>query len=97
MGGRGVSLANISREARLMTDRTIHANTVEGAFSIFRRGTEGVYQHCGEQYLRRYLAECEFRYNNRVANGVDERQRARNAVQGTVGKRLTYKLADLDA
>lgn len=72
-------------------DRTIHTNTVEGAFSIFKRGMRGVYQHCAEHHLHRYLAEFEFRYNNRVANGVDDRQRAVNAVAGIVGKRLTYE------
>lgn len=71
-------------------DRTIHTNTVEGAFSIFKRGMKGVYQHCGEQHLHRYLAEFEFRYNFRIANGVDDRQRSREAVAGIVGKRLTY-------
>ncbi|MBU2588292.1 MAG: IS1595 family transposase [Alphaproteobacteria bacterium] len=73
-----------------LNDRTIHTNTVEGAFSIFKRGMRGVYQHCAEHHLHRYLAEFEFRYNNRIANGVDDRQRAVNAVQGIVGKRLTY-------
>lgn len=75
-------------------DRTIHTNTVEGAFSIFKRGMKGVYQHCGEQHLHRYLAEFEFRYNNRIANGVDDKQRARNAMAGIVGKRLTYARPD---
>lgn len=56
---------------------------------------KGVYQRCGEQHLRRYLAEFEFRYNNRIANGVDDRQRARNAVAGIVGKRLTYVRPDV--
>lgn len=78
-------------------DRTIHTNTVEGAFSIFKRGMKGVYQHCGEQHLHRYLAELEFRYNNRIANGVDDRQRARNAVYGIVGKLLTYARPDGNA
>ena len=73
------------------SDRTVHTNTVEGAFSIFKRGMKGVYQHCGEQHLHRYLAEFEFRYNNRVALGVDDRGRARAAVAGIVGKRLTYE------
>jgi transposase-like protein len=116
--------ANISREARLMTDearmyvgigkefaehgttlhgignyvdlkdRTIHTNTVEGAFSIFKRGMKGVYQHCGEQHLHRYLAEFEFRYNTRAANGFDDRQRAAESLKGIVGKRLTYGPAD---
>jgi transposase-like protein len=71
-------------------DATIHTNTVEGAFSIFKRGMKGVYQHCGEQHLHRYLAEFEFRYNHRIANGVDDRGRAIAAVKGIVGKRITY-------
>jgi transposase-like protein len=72
-------------------DRTIHTNTVEGAFSIFKRGMKGVYQHCGEQHLHRYLAEFEFRYNTRVANGFDDKARAVEAMKGIVGKRLTYE------
>ena len=78
-------------------DRTIHTNTVEGAFSIFKRGMKGVYQHCGEQHLHRYLAEFEFRYNFRIANGVDDRQRSREALKGIVGKRLTYAQPDQQA
>jgi len=73
-----------------LTDRTIHTNTVEGAFSIFKRGMRGVYQHCAEHHLHRYLAEFEFRYNNRIANGVDDRTRAVRAMEGIVGKRITY-------
>lgn len=68
-------------------DRTFHTNTVEGAFSIFKRGMKGVYY--GEQHLHRYLAEFEFRYNARTANGIDDRGRAREAVKDIVGKRLT--------
>jgi transposase-like protein len=71
-------------------DSTIHSNTVEGYFSIFKRGMKGVYQHCGEQHLHRYLAEFEFRYNNRITNGIDDRARADRALTGIVGKRLTY-------
>jgi hypothetical protein len=78
-------------------DRTIHTNAIEGAFSIFKRGMKGIYQHCGEQHLHRYLAEYEFRYNNRVANGVDDRQRADLALTGIVGKRLTYARSDRHA
>lgn len=69
----------------------VHTNTIEGSFSIFKRGMKGVYQHCGEQHLHRYLAEFEFRYNNRIANGVDDRQRASEALRGIVGKRITYR------
>jgi transposase-like protein len=73
-----------------LSDRTIHTNTVEGAFSIFKRGMRGIYQHCGEHHLHRYLAEYEFRYNTRTANGFDDRQRSAAAVAGIAGKRLTY-------
>ncbi len=69
----------------------VTTNTVEGFFSIFKRGMRGVYQHCGEKHLHRYCAEFAFRYSNRVALGVDDRARARNAVSGIVGKRLTYQ------
>lgn len=68
----------------------IHTNTVEGSFSIFKRGMKGIYQHCGEQHLHRYLAEFEFRYSHRIANGFDDRQRSTEALKGIVGKRLTY-------
>lgn len=75
-------------------DATIHSNTVEGYFSIFKRGMKGVYQHCGEAHLHRYLAEFEFRYNHRIANGFDDGARTVEAMRGIVGKRLTYKIAD---
>ncbi|TPG39529.1 IS1595 family transposase [Sphingomonas koreensis] len=73
-----------------IADSTIHSNTVEGYFSIFKRGMKGIYQHCGEQHLHRYLAEYEFRYNNRIANGVNDRARAIEGLKGIVGKRLIY-------
>lgn len=72
----------------------VHTNTVEGYFSIFKRGMKGIYQHCDEKHLHRYLAEFDFRYNNRVALGVDDEQRAANALQGVKGKRLTYRPTD---
>ena len=72
----------------------IHTNTIEGSFSIFKRGMKGVYQHCGEAHLHRYLAEFEFRYNYRVANGYQDAQRSVEALKGIVGKRLTYRRAD---
>ncbi len=72
----------------------VHTNTVENYFSIFKRGMKGVYQHCGEQHLHRYLAEYDFRYNNRVGLGVDDSARAAKAVKGVVGKRLTYRPTD---
>ena len=69
----------------------VHTNTVEGYFSVFKRGMKGVYQHCGKQHLHRYLAEFDFRYNNRVKLGVDDAERADRALRGAVGKRLTYQ------
>ena len=78
-------------------DPTIHSNTVEGYFSIFKRGMKGVYQHCSEQHLHRYLAEFEFRYNHRIANGFDDRARAAEGLKGIVGKRLTYARPDISA
>lgn len=69
----------------------IHTNTIEGSFSIFKRGMRGVYQHCAEHHLHRYLAEFEFRYNNRVAHGVGDAERADRLLAGVVGKRLTYQ------
>ena len=74
-----------------MEDRTIHTNTVEGYYSIFKRGMKGIYQHCSEKHLHRYLAEFDFRYSNRVRLGVDDTARARKALQGISGKRLTYR------
>ena len=68
----------------------VHTNTIEGYFSIFKRGMKGVYQHCSKKHLHRYAAEFEFRYNNRVANGVDDGRRAAVALEGAKGKRLTY-------
>jgi transposase-like protein len=69
----------------------IHTNTVEGYYSIFKRGMKGVYQHCKEKHLHRYLAEFDFRYSNRIRLGVDDVERTARAVQGIVGKRLTYR------
>jgi transposase-like protein len=71
----------------------ITTNTVEGCFSIFKRGMKGVYQHCGEQHLHRYLAEFEFRYSHREANGYDDAARSARALEGIMGKRLTYQTA----
>ncbi len=68
-----------------------HTNTIEGYFSIFKRGMVGVYQHCSEQHLKRYLTEFDFRYSNRIAVGIDDEQRAVLALKGIEGRRLTYR------
>jgi transposase-like protein len=115
---QGIVLANLSREARLMTDEhvmyrrigrefaehsAVHhynkeyargdvtTNTIEGAFSIFKRGMRGVYQHCAERHLHRYLAEFEFRYSHRQATGCNDEDRFSKMLRGIVGKRLTYQ------
>lgn len=72
-------------------DRTVHTNTIEGFFSVFKRGMKGVYQHCAHNHLHRYVGEFDFRYNNRVALGVTDEQRADNLLRGIQGKRLTYE------
>jgi ISXO2-like transposase domain len=70
---------------------TIHTNTVEGYFSVFKRGMKGIYQHCAEKHLHRYLAEFEFRYSNRARRGIGDVARTDLALRGVVGKRLTYQ------
>ena len=73
---------------------TASTNTVEGVFSIFKRGMIGTYQHCGEQHLQRYLSEFDFRYSNRVKLGYTDDMRADKALEGIKGKRLTYRRTD---
>jgi transposase-like protein len=66
-------------------------NTIEGAFSIFKRGMIGIYQHFESKHLHRYLAESDFRYNNRIILGINDKDRADNLLSGVIGKRLTYQ------
>jgi transposase-like protein len=68
----------------------VTTNTVESYFSVFKRGMRGIYQHCDERHLHRYLSEFDFRYNNRSALGVGDTERTREALRGITGKRLTY-------
>ena len=69
----------------------VTTNTIEGYFSIFKRGFKGIYQHCSEKHLHRYMAEYDFRYTNREANGFNDGQRSVEALKGIVGKRITYR------
>lgn len=69
----------------------IHTNTVENVFSVFKRGMKGIYQHCGEAHLHRYLAEFDFRYNRRARLGVSDKERVEAIMEGIEGKRLTYR------
>jgi transposase-like protein len=68
----------------------IHINTAEGYFSVFKRGIYGTFHHVSQQHLKRYLAEFDFRYNERSALGINDKMRAAKALKGVVGKRLTY-------
>jgi hypothetical protein len=74
-----------------------HTNTLENYYSVFKRGMKGVYQHCSEKHLHRYVAEFDFRCNNRIRRGVDDEQRTGTALRGITGKRLTYRRIDPQA
>jgi len=72
----------------------VHTNTVENYFSVFKRGMRGVYQHCKEKHLHRYLAEFDHRYNHRIALGYSDIDRTLAAIKGIEGKRLMYRQPD---
>jgi transposase-like protein len=91
VGREFASHDSVNHSAKEYARDRITTNTVEGYYSIFKRGMKGVYQHCGERHLHRYLSEYDFRYSNRVALGVDDKERARRAVAAAAGKRLTYQ------
>jgi transposase-like protein len=82
---------SIEEYVRYEDGEAIHTNSAEGYFSIFKRGMRGVYQHCKEKHLHRYLAEYDFRYNHRIALGFNDGDRATLAVKNAAGKRLTYR------
>jgi transposase-like protein len=77
---------------RYVLGEAIHSNSAEVYFSVFKRGMKGVYQHCGEAHLHRYLAEFDFRYNRRTALGWNDKERVEDIARGIEGKRLTYRL-----
>jgi transposase-like protein len=77
-----------------VTGTLIGTNTIEGFYSIFKRGMRGVYQHCEEKHLHRYVAEFDFRYSNRAKLGINDAQRAAKIVLGAKGKRLVYRRPD---
>lgn len=82
---------SIEEYVRYEDGEAVHTNSAEGYFSIFKRGMRGVYQHCKEKHLHRYLAEYDFPYNHRIALGFNDRERAALAVKKAAGKRLTYR------
>jgi transposase-like protein len=69
----------------------VHTNTLEGCYSIFKRGMKGIYQHCSEKHLHRYVAEFDFRYSNRSKLGIEDVERSEKAISGAAGKRLMYQ------
>lgn len=77
--------------ARRKGDVVVHSNTIEGVFYVFKRGMVGVYQHCGEAHLDRYLAEFDFRYNRRTAVKITDAERAADLLRMARDKRLTYR------
>jgi transposase-like protein len=97
IGRRFASHDSVNHGAEEWVRGDAHTNTVEGYFSIFKRGMIGIYQHCGEQHLHRYLTEFDFRYSNRIALGVDDTERSARAIRGVVGKRLLYRQPDFQA
>src|SRR3984893_10385051 len=90
LGEHFASHGSVSHKADEYVRGDVHTNTVEGYYSIFKRGMKGVYQHCSEKHLHRYVAEFDFRYNYRVALGYNDQDRTIAAVRGAEGKRLTY-------
>ena len=104
----GVIRENVAPEARIMTDEAkyynqiggeyvnddTHTNTLENFYSVFKRGMKGVYQHCSEKHLHRYVDEFGFRHNKRSGLGVEDEARAEKALKGVKGKRLTYRPTD---
>jgi len=84
----------VKHNAREYARGDIHTNTIEGCFSIFKRGLIGTFHHVGEQHLQRYANEFDFRYNHREKLGFDDIQRTEEALKGISGKRLTYRRTD---
>jgi len=91
IGARFTSHEAVEHSAGEYVRGDAHTNTLEGYFSVFKRGMKGVYQHCSEKHLHRYVAEFDFRYNNRSKLGIEDAARATKALQGISGKRLTYR------
>lgn len=69
----------------------VNTNSAKGFFGVFKKGMKGVYQHCSEKHLNRYVTEFGFRHNTRAALGFNDTDRTDTAILGTVGKRLTYR------
>lgn len=81
----------VNHSAKEYVRDDVYTNTVEGYFSVLKRGIYGVYQHVSEAHLKRYLVEFDFRYSNRIKLGIDDQTRSDLALAGVKGKRLTYR------
>ena len=91
LGDHFASHESVSHKADEYVRGSVHTNTVEGFYSVFKRGMKGVYQHCSERHLHRYLSEFDFRYSNRIWLGINDPARMEKAIMGTAGKRLIYR------
>jgi transposase-like protein len=91
LGDHFANHESVSHKADEYVRGDVHTNTVEGYYSIFKRGMQGTYQHCSEKHLHRYVAAFDFRYSNRVALGTNDMEPAEILAKGIVGKRLTYR------
>ena len=94
VGGEFAEHGTVNHAAGQYVDGDAHVNGLENFYSVFKRGMKGVYQHCSERHLNRYVDEFGFRHNNRIGRGIDDEQRASNILQGVKGKRLTYRTTD---
>ena len=91
MGDHFASHETVKHSAEEYVRGDVHTNSAEGYFSIFKRGMRGIYQHCKEKHLHRYLAEFDHRYNHRAALGYSDIDRTLAAIRGVEGKRLMYR------
>jgi len=91
MGTRFATHESVNHSKKEYARGDVTSNSAEGFFNVFKRGMTGVYQHCGEVYLNRYLVEFEFRHNTRTKLGVNDKERATLAIKGAAGKRLTLR------
>lgn len=91
IGRAFASHETVNHGARECARGDVTTNTAEGFFGLFKRGFNGIYQHCSEAHFQHYLDEYSFRYNNRSRLGVADDDRAERAARAMNGKRLTYR------
>ncbi len=91
LGPVSASHETVNHSAGEYVRGNVHTNTVEGFFSIFKRGMYGIFQHCSSHHLHRYITEFDFKYNHREKLGFDDAARTEALLKGISGKRLTYR------